>query len=157
MIWQHVKQVLRHKWYVLIAGWRLGVPLWRLLIHDLSKFSPSEMVAYARQFHGDRTDPSGFAYAWLHHQNKSDHHWEHWVSRSSHVLGHDDGGPLPMPLDAVREMVADWFAAGKVYAGRWPDPYNFTWFRNNIDKMRMHAITWNRVYATINHATCFQW
>lgn len=76
---RHLIQIMRHKWYVFIAGWRLKVPLWRLLTHDLSKFSPAEFGAYARQFHGDKGDPTGFAHAWLHHQHHNAHHWEYWI------------------------------------------------------------------------------
>lgn len=39
---QYLWYVIRHKFFVFQAGLRLGVPLWQLLIHDLSKFSPAE-------------------------------------------------------------------------------------------------------------------
>lgn len=152
----HFVTTLRHKWYVLIAGWRLRVPLWRLLLHDLSKWSPAEFDAYARQFHGDRSDSDGFALAWLDHQNRNDHHWEHWISRSAHGKG-GEGGPLPIPEVAVREMVADWFAAGKVYAGSWPDPHNFTWFWQNKDKMKMHPQTWARLLVVLDETAQLKW
>lgn len=50
--WQYLKYVVRHKWFVLIAGLQTGAPLWRLLIHDWSKFLPSEWIPYARYFYG---------------------------------------------------------------------------------------------------------
>lgn len=34
--------ILKHKWFVLLAGLEVGVPLWRLIIHDWSKFTPAE-------------------------------------------------------------------------------------------------------------------
>ena len=148
---RHLLTTLRHKWYVLIVGRRLRVPLWRLLTHDISKWSLAEFSAYARQFHGDRSDQNGFARAWLHHQNRNQHHWEYWVGRSAHVKG-GDSGPLPMPEVVVREMVADWFAASKVYAGAWPDPHNFTWFWQNKDKMTMHPQTWARLLVVLDEA-----
>jgi hypothetical protein len=50
-------------------------------------------------------------YAWLHHQKWNKHHWEYWVIPSH--------GPLNMPDKYVREMVADWFAAGRAFDGAW--------------------------------------
>src|SRR5262245_57424319 len=41
----------RHKWFVLVEAWRLGV-VWRGLTHDLSKLRPDEWVAYADQSYG---------------------------------------------------------------------------------------------------------
>lgn len=158
----HLTQILRHKWYVFIAGWRLKVPLWRLLTHDLSKFSPAEFGAYARQFHGDKGDPMGFAHAWLHHQHHNAHHWEYWIGSSAHnksplLDGIDDGHVLPMPESAVREMVADWLAAGKVYNGAWPDPNHWTWFKENRHKMQMHLTTWARLFVVLEEAAGLKW
>jgi hypothetical protein len=42
-------RLLLHKWYVFLAGRRLKVPFWRLVVHDLSKFSPAEFRHYARR------------------------------------------------------------------------------------------------------------
>jgi Family of unknown function (DUF5662) len=43
---------VRHKRFVYQAGRRLGVARWRLVVHDLSKFRPSEFVPYGRFFYG---------------------------------------------------------------------------------------------------------
>ena len=148
--------ILRHKWYVLIAGWRLKVPLWRLLVHDLSKWSLAEFTPYACQFYGDKGDIEGFSRAWLHHQNYNRHHWEYWISRSGHNQGSANGA-LPMPEVAVREMVADWMAAGRVYNGRWHDLHNFTWFWENRHKMTMHPRTWARLLMVLDEAAQSTW
>ena len=47
----YAKYVLLHKWYVLLEGFRLGVPLWRLIIHDWDKFLPGEWIPYANAFY----------------------------------------------------------------------------------------------------------
>ena len=47
----YLKYVLRHKWFVLLASIRIGAPLWGAIIHDLSKFRPSEWIPYARCFY----------------------------------------------------------------------------------------------------------
>ena len=159
---RHLIQILRHKWYVFIAGRRLRVPLWRLLTHDLSKLSPVEFGPYARQFHGDKGDPDGFAIAWLHHQHRNDHHWEYWIGFSAHARspqrdGVDEGHVLPMPEAAVREMVADWLAAGKVYNGAWPNLHNYTWFNDHWHTMTMHSATWKIVLKVLDEAGELKW
>lgn len=94
MHWKYFKYVVRHKVFVLLAGWG-RVSLWRLLVHDWSKFTRLEWLGYARFFYGPHQtsvvlSPSGgrakappevseaFDRAWLHHQQVNDHHWQHW-------------------------------------------------------------------------------
>lgn len=149
--------VLKHKWFVLIAGRRLKVPLWRLLIHDLSKFSPAEFGPYARHFYGGGGDDRGFAEAWWHHYFHNSHHWEHYVSRDPNERGIPAAGTLPMPEVCVREMVADWLAAGKAYNGAWPDPANFTWYEANRARMRLHAYTEARIDTILVEASKWTW
>ena len=50
--WLYFKYVARHKWFVLLEGLKLGVPLGQLLVHDLSKYGLSEWRAYAEWFYG---------------------------------------------------------------------------------------------------------
>ena len=40
-IWKHFKLITKHKWIVFKLCCRVGMP-WRGLIHDLSKYSPTE-------------------------------------------------------------------------------------------------------------------
>jgi hypothetical protein len=50
--WQYLKYVIRHKWFVFVAGLVVGAPLWRLLVHDWTKFLPSEWGPYVMKFYG---------------------------------------------------------------------------------------------------------
>jgi hypothetical protein len=90
----YLTYVLRHKWYVFQAGWKLGIPVLAAL-HDNSKFLPDEFLPYARFFHNldgtKRTDQPGsalheesqaskdFAWAWLRHIQRNKHHPQYWV------------------------------------------------------------------------------
>lgn len=98
---QYLRYLGRHKRYVYAAGVRLGVPRWRLLLHDWSKFLPSEFGPYKAKFYGrddlprraemeqgqfvDYNGPThedvseGFDRAWLLHQNRQPHHWQFWL------------------------------------------------------------------------------
>ena len=136
---------LRHKYFVLLAGLRLGgIPLLRLITHDWHKFTPAELPHYNRQFFGDKGDPVGFAMAWLHHMNFAPHHWEYWALRSDHSKGGSGAinGYLPMPETYVREMVADWCAAARTYG----DSLDIQpWLNKNYHKMRLHPCTVDRL------------
>ena len=124
------------------------MPLWRALIHDLSKFTRSELPHYNRQFFGDKGDPQGFAKAWLHHQNRNPHHWEYWITRSDHSHGGSGAvdGCLPMPARYIREMVADWMGASKAYTGSW---WMQDWLEKNLGKMRLHPTTKDSLYSIL--------
>ena len=157
---QYWSYVLRHKWFVLVAGFRLWKMVvrvrgmfWRLLVHDLSKFRRGEWIAYRRYFYEDWeplvavlkhmpawTGPTAesverdFDRAWLAHQHRNPHHWQHWILRE------DDGDvkALRMPYRCVVEMVADWMGAGRAITGRWGVE---DWYRGNKDKMDLHPHT----------------
>ena len=134
---QYLKYILRHKWFVFVAGLQMKVSLWRLLKHDWSKFLPCEWIPYANSFYGGKRTPqvkSAFTTAWLHHQHRNDHHWQHWVLRN------DDGSIecLPMPEYVWREMIADWMGAGRAITGRWECA---EWYVKNRDKIQLHPET----------------
>lgn len=121
-------RVIRHKWYVLIAGLRLGgIPIVRLLIHDMSKFSRAEWMGYKGRGGDDNKpgfDKRLFSLAWLHHKNHNPHHWEHWrldgnFLEGFYPAGYVVDGFIPMPETYVREMVADMMGASMEYSGSW--------------------------------------
>jgi hypothetical protein len=138
--------VLRHKWFVWLAGWRLGLP-WHLgVLHDWSKFLPSEFLPYAKHFYGphpQRRDATGyykptntgdpaFDVAWLHHSRRNKHHWQYWAQVSPNSVT-----VTPMPDKYRREMLADWIGAGRAQG----KPDTKTWYLANRDKMILHADT----------------
>lgn len=96
---QYLSYVLRHKWFVFVAGLRLRVGLVQLITHDWSKFLPSEWGPYVANFYGEKpTDEevhrlmhlsifikskaeikADFDRAWNHHQKRQPHHWQYWL------------------------------------------------------------------------------
>ena len=123
--------VCRHKWFVFCECVRRGHPLMGLM-HDWSKFRPSEFVAYAHHFNGPG-DPEGFDLAWLRHQRRNKHHWQWWVLRE------DEGGrkALAMPSRHRVEMLCDWIGAGRAYGNA--DTYG--WYASNVETMFLHPAT----------------
>jgi len=139
--------VIRHKWYTFLECRKLGIP-WLGIIHDWSKFLPSEWVAYANFFHGPQvkrkrdktgyckptdTGNQAFDFAWLLHQKRNRHHWQWWI------LPEDEGGVkvLEMPDEYRREMLADWRGAGRAQG----TPNTLNWYRANVNKMQLHSET----------------
>jgi len=115
----YIRYIAIHKWFVMLACFHEGL-FWQGLTHDLSKFLPSEWAPYANSFYGpwDYADrPVGvsdaFDRAWLLHQHRNPHHWQYWCLRE------DDGDlkALPMPKAAVKEMLCDWYGAGRAIQG----------------------------------------
>jgi hypothetical protein len=110
---QYLKYVLKHKYYVLVYGLKLGVPIYQLIIHDWTKFLPIEWFPYVNYFYGEKNQYT-FDMAWNHHQKRNPHHWQYWL------LYRDDGSTeaLEMPYRFILEMVADWCSAGKCITGK---------------------------------------
>lgn len=131
---QCLSYIVRHKWFVFVAGRKTGASLWRLLRHDWSKVLPSEWFAYADYFYSSKGTRQEFDRAWLRHIHRQDHHWNHWVLR-------EDGGAvkcLSMPDEAWREMVADWMGAGRTIHGKWEA---YEWYYKNANNIKLHYIT----------------
>lgn len=89
--WQYLKYVVRHKWFVLLAGIELGVPLLILLLHDWDKFMPDEWFAYVRTFYAadgtKRYQPGpDFSVAWKAHQKRNKHHYQYWMKFDPAIL-----------------------------------------------------------------------
>jgi hypothetical protein len=132
---QYASYVARHKWFVFRAGLQTRAPLWRLAIHDWSKLSVGEWSPYVHSFYGPgdrklKAINDAFDAAWLHHQHRNPHHWQHWL------LQEDDGvlKVLEMPEKFVREMVADWMGAGRAITGKWD---TVGWYEKNCHKIKL--------------------
>lgn len=138
---------IRHKYLVFRVGLLVKVPLWQLIIHDLSKFSPREFGAYARDKRGHIpgfTPPGSdeFQIAWLWHESRNPHHPGFWVPGT----GKHAGEPLPMSENYAREMMADLLAAGRSKTGQWDMT---AWFNENGPKMPLHSETLNHIWTVM--------
>jgi len=134
--------ILLHKWLVITIGRKIKIPWWNLIIHDLSKFLPSEFPHLARKFFGTNDDKEGFSAYYLLHTGRNAHHPRYWV-------GSNDV-PLPIPMVVVKEMVVDWASATIVYSKVSLDYNNWTWFNKAFPNMNLHSITRERVIFVLN-------
>lgn len=117
--WEHFKTITYHKLLVMEGCFKVGLYKQGLL-HDLSKYSPTEFLVGARYWQGDRSpnnaerEAIGYSSAWLHHKGRNKHHYEYWIDYSTKEI---PGGmaPAPMPKRYIVEMLMDRIAACKVY------------------------------------------
>lgn len=144
---QYARYVIRHKYFVMQEGIKLGVSLYQLIIHDWHKMTPGEWFPYVETFYGEKPSPrrkdggydpnavsDAFDLAWLRHQKRGKHHWQYWC------LPKDDGTlkVLAMPDKYRREMLADWRGAGRAISG---SDDCLGWYDVNRDKMCLHSET----------------
>lgn len=153
----YLSYVLQHKWFVFLQCCKFGIP-WLGILHDLSKFLPSEFIPYARYFHNPDGSPrqirdntgyykptdtgdTAFDFAWLLHQKRNRHHWQWWL------LPEDGGGTkvLPIPEKYRLEMLADWSGAGRAQGA----PDIAAWYTKNKDKMTLHPATREWIETTL--------
>ena len=121
----HFKTITEHKKLVLEHCFKLG--LYRQgLMHDMSKYMPSEFLVGAKYYQGDRSpnnaerEDKGYSAAWLHHKGRNRHHFEYWIDYSINPTGGKLVG-MKMPKKYVAEMVIDRISASKNYL---KDQYN---------------------------------
>lgn len=136
----HFKLVTKHRWYVFKNCCRAGIPLQGLL-HDLSKFSPTEFFESAKYYTGDRSpidnckDAQGVSYGWMHHKGRNPHHWEYWVDE----VGSENPVGRKMPYKYAVEMICDYIGAGQAYQGKnWTPEGQLKWWKEKRKHVRMH-------------------
>ncbi len=132
LAWRYFKTICKHKREVFKECRACGIT-WQGIVHDLSKFSPTEFIPAAKYWQGDRSpieaekEAIGYSDSWLHHKGRNKHHWEYWCD-----FNNETGEPFPhkIPYRYVVEMVCDWIGAGKVYsAKKWTQSEPIEYFR----------------------------
>ena len=144
--WKHFKTITYHKYLVMQGCFKVGLYKQGLL-HDLSKYSPSEFWVGARYFQGNRSpnnaerEDIGYSSAWLHHKGRNKHHYEYWLDYSTKEIA---GGmaPAPMPPKYIVEMLMDRIAACKVYNGdKYTSASPLEYYSQGREKAPLHPDT----------------
>ena len=147
------KYLVRHKWFVLIECWKRGL-YWQGIVHDMSKFLPSEFPQYAKFFYGKDSKQESresryqsinyaqryFQRAWQRHLMRNGHHWQNWIN----VQDVGIQVVLEMPLKYAVEMVCDWIGAGKAqgyYDPNKPMKEVRNWYSKNFKRIILHPNT----------------
>lgn len=144
--WKHFKTITYHKYLVMKGCFQVGLYKQGLL-HDLSKYSPSEFLVGVKYYQGDRSpnnaerEAIGYSSAWLHHKGRNRHHYEYWIDYSTKEI---NGGmaPAPMPEKYIVEMLMDRIAACKVYNGaNYTDAAPLTYYSKGRENAPIHPKT----------------
>lgn len=144
--WMHFKTITYHRYLVMKGCFKVGLYKQGLL-HDISKYSPSEFLVGARYYQGNRSpnnaerEDIGYSSAWLHHIGRNKHHYEYWIDYSTRGI---PGGvaPVPMPDKYIIEMFMDRIAACKVYNGaKYTSRDPLTYYESGKDIALIHADT----------------
>ncbi|MCI5700404.1 MAG: DUF5662 family protein [Lachnospiraceae bacterium] len=138
--WGHFKTITKHKLMVMKYCFRIGLYKQGLL-HDLSKYSPTEFRAGCRYYQGNRSpnnaerEDTGVSLAWLHHKGRNKHHFEYWIDYSVKPSDRVIEG-IQMPREYVAEMIMDRICAAKVYNGKkYTNDQPLEYYLKSKDKM----------------------
>lgn len=167
----YIVVLIQHKWLILWTGLRLNgelkskrwrVSMRRLLAHDLSKLSPSELIPSAVHYYSyhyklrfpvtekeKQRDKEAYQAAWRHHYTNNDHHSEYFHPAYNPSCKSLDG-PLRMEKGALLELVADWYAAQRAYDGNWPEP-DWPWVKSYSKnwESHFHPVTLGQLWALL--------
>lgn len=127
---RHAKNLLVHKHYVLLAGWHLTrlfqgrltdwYVLYRCLIHDWTKFLPSEWFPYVSFYYGQPTGNREVDARWCAAYDRAERlHY----ARNPHHPEYHQAAPIrncalvPMSVADTAEMVCDWVGANRARGG----------------------------------------
>ena len=142
---QHLKTINHHKWLVMKECFQVGLYKQGLL-HDLSKYSPSEFLVGCRYYQGNRSpnnaerEATGYSKAWLHHKGRNKHHYEYWIDTNHSAP--NGFYCVEMPVRYVAEMFCDRVAACKIYQkDAYTDGSALAYFQSNKELLLMHPNT----------------
>ena len=140
----HFNTITTHRHMVMIHCFKCGLYKQGLL-HDLSKYSPTEFIPSVKYYQGYRSPISkekelkGYSECWLHHKGRNKHHWEYWTDR----LGNDEHtSSIEMPFEYLLESACDKIAASKVYnKEKYTDEFPLNYLNRSYEKKAMHPNT----------------
>ncbi len=147
--WKHFCTITHHRMLVAKCCFKVGL-YWQGLVHDLSKYSPTEFKVGVKYYQGTRSpnnaerEDIGYSTAWLHHKGRNKHHYEYWIDYNTkgELPTEDILVPVPMPDRYIAEMIMDRIAACKIYGGKsYKDSDPLDYFMKGYERAPMHEYT----------------
>ncbi len=142
--WKHFKTITWHRWLVRQGCFQVGL-YWQGLVHDISKYSPTEFCTGAKYYQGTRSpnnaerEDKGYSEAWMHHKGRNPHHYEYWTDMNLQTRCYES---VPVPRKYLAEMIMDRRAACKVYQGKaYTDGSPLAYLQKSREKDLMHPQT----------------
>lgn len=141
---RHFNTITKHRHKVIAHCFRVGIG-WQGLFHDLSKYTPTEFLAGAKYYQGNRSPNErerelfGYSAAWMHHKGRNRHHFEFWTDYNPETK---QNMPIKMPIKYVIEMFCDRVAASKIYQGeKYTDAHPLEYFLKGKTTRFIHPET----------------
>lgn len=148
--WKHFCTITHHKNLVMAGCFKIGLYKQGLL-HDLSKYSPTEFLVGCKYYQGNMSPNNaerkdkGYSLAWLHHKGRNKHHLEYWIDYGvSNENGKEHRGMvgMKMPVRYVCEMFIDRISASKNYQKeQYTDHSALDYFLKGKDHYLIHPDT----------------
>ncbi len=149
----HIITITRHRHEVIKNCFKAGIGL-QGIFHDLSKYSPAELIPSVKLYQGTRSPNErarelyGYSSAWLHHKGRNKHHFEYWSDINMETKHYE---PVKMPERYLKEMVCDRIAASKIYKKEsYTDSSAFEYLLKSTDKDAMHKDTYDALFFLLN-------
>ncbi len=141
---KHFKTITHHKNLVMAGCFKIGLYKQGLL-HDLSKYTPTEFLVGCKYYQGNMSPNNaerldkGYSAAWLHHKGRNKHHLEYWVDYS---LDSPGLAGMKMPVKYVCEMFIDRVSASKNYQKKaYRDDSALKYYKKSFDHYLIHEDT----------------
>lgn len=151
-LWGHFSTITKHKLLVTRLCFRCGLYKQGIL-HDLSKYSPTEFWAGVKYYQGNRSpidkekEVLGYSKGWLHHKGRNPHHWEYWLDNTKEGIK-----PVKMPISYIVEMFCDRVAACMTYQKEnYTNQSALDYFLQGYDFVIMHEESKARLHDLLQH------
>ena len=150
----HFLTITRHRRAVRRHCFRCGL-IWQGLVHDLSKYSPSEFLVGAIYYQGNRSPndaerrDTGASTSWMHHKGRNKHHYEYWID---YCFGETQPRyvSVPMPNRYIIEMLCDRVAACETYnKGKFDRSQPLAYFERFVPDKLMHPETARKLHKLL--------
>lgn len=138
---KHFFTITKHRHKVMRYCFKCGL-IKQGLLHDLSKYSPTEFFRGAKYYagkyspHHNERNEKGYSMGWMHHKGRNKHHAEFWYDYNIEL---GEYAPVPMPDRYIAESLCDRVAACKIYNKKnfkITDPVDY--FMNHEQKLIIH-------------------
>ena len=148
----HFITITKHRHAVIRHCAKSGI-LWQGLMHDMSKYSPTEFKQGMKYYTGTKSPNEGeraeygYSLAWMHHQGRNRHHFEYWTDYNPQTKL---VSPVKMPARFLAEMFCDRVAASKIYQGKnYSSHHPLEYFNRGNAKNVMHPETADKLHEIL--------
>ena len=135
----HFKTITHHKMLVMKFCFEIGL-YGQGLLHDLSKYSPTEFMEGCRYYRGTESPnnearrQTGRSLAWMHHKGRNKHHFDYWTDYGIDCPLKIHG--VDMPRRYIAELICDRIAASMIYSGAdYTDESPYKYYKKGCDQL----------------------